>query len=56
MVLTASVKNLINFGRLATNVKKSYLIAYVDENRLQNGNPLMDNNKIIFTCISWSHI
>ncbi len=40
------VKQLIHYGRIATNVKKSYLIACVVKN----------NDNILLTCINWSHI
>lgn len=43
-----TIKDIITYGRLATNVKKSYLIAYIDNNH--------QNDNVIFTCISWSHI
>jgi len=43
------LRQLITFGRLATNVKKTYLIAYCDK----NGGKL---NRILFTCINWAHI
>ena len=44
------IRELVAYGRLATNVKKTFLIAYCCNNVKHN------KLEILFTCINWSHI
>ena len=52
------IRELIHYGRVATNVKKSYLIACVlDTDDVNIKNKInFESEKLLFTCIRWSHI
>jgi tRNA-intron lyase len=52
------LRELIHYGRIATNVKKLYLIACVFQTKNANLCNLIkfENENILFTCIKWSHI
>ena len=53
------LKQLIHYGRIATNVKKLYLIACVLQNNSDfsfKNSIKFENENILFTCIKWSHM
>jgi tRNA-splicing endonuclease subunit Sen34 len=44
------LRQIIHFGRMSTGVKKTFLLACVDENSSTK------TDEIIFICIDWSHV